>query len=80
MADYDREAIRIALTEQDNSYSHYLDMETGKVIRINDTDPNDEATREQVFAGYGDRFRYIPGGKPNAGDADVQQWLEAEGL
>lgn len=80
MASYDREQIRVALTETDNSFSNYLDMETGKVLRINDTNPNDEEIRNNVFAGYGERYRYIPGGKPNATDEDVQVWLEAEGL
>lgn len=80
MAEYDREQIRVALTETDNSYSNYLDMESGRVVRINDTDPNDEELRNQVFEGYGDRYRYIPGGKPAASDNDVQEWLANEGL
>jgi hypothetical protein len=34
----------------------------------------------EVMEGYGDRFRYIPGGNP-AADADaVATWMEAEGL
>ncbi|NJK79859.1 MAG: hypothetical protein HC893_03615 [Chloroflexaceae bacterium] len=80
MATYDREQIRAALTEVDNSYSNYLDLETGTVLRINDTDPSQETLRNQLFEGYGARYRYIPGGNPGATDSDVQIWIEAEGI
>jgi hypothetical protein len=52
------------------------------VLRVPDTDPSAEAEalRNQVMEGYGDRYRYIPGGKANPTDSDVQAWLEAEGL
>lgn len=77
---FNREQIRVALTETDNTYSNYLDLQTGEVIRINDTDTSQEELRNQVFEGYGDRYRYIPGGNPGADDGAVQTWLEAEGL
>lgn len=81
-ASYSREEIRAALSESDPQFSNYLDMETGKVIRVPDTDPSAEADelRNRVMDGYGDRYRYIPGGNPAAADADVQTWMEAEGL
>lgn len=79
-ATYNREQIRAALAETDINYSYYLDLETGNVVKIHDTDPADEEVRNQVFAGYGDRYRYIPGGNAAADDAAVQTWLEAEGL
>jgi hypothetical protein len=30
--------------------------------------------------GYGDRYRYIPGGNTAADDAAIDAWLEAEGI
>jgi hypothetical protein len=30
--------------------------------------------------GYGDRYRYIPGGNPAADEAAIASWMEAEGL
>lgn len=79
---YNRDQIRAALGETDPQYSNYLDMETGTVVRVPDTDPGPEAEalRNTVMEGYGDRYRYIPGGNNAPSDADVQTWLEAEGL
>jgi hypothetical protein len=82
VAEYKRDQISVALAETDPSYSNYLDLETGEVIRMNDTDeaPETQQLRDKVMEGYGDRFRYIPGGNPSPDDAAVQAWLEAEGL
>lgn len=79
---YDREQIRAALSETDPNYSFYLDLETGDVVKLHDTDdsPATEQLRNQIMEGYGDRYRYIPGGNPNPDDAAVQDWLEAEGI
>jgi hypothetical protein len=79
---YNREQIRAALAAADPAYSFYLDLESGEVLRVPDTEqtPEAEALRNQVMEGYGDRFRYIPGGNPAPSDGDVQSWLEAEGL
>jgi hypothetical protein len=79
---YNREQIRAALAETDPASSFYLDLETGNVVRVPDTEdtPEAEALRNQVMDGYGDRFRYIPGGNPGPTDADVQNWMDAEGL
>ncbi|GAB4428460.1 MAG: UPF0158 family protein [Chloroflexi bacterium OHK40] len=79
---YNREQIRAALAETDPACSFYLDLQTGTVLRVPDTEQSDEAEalRAMVMEGYGDRFRYIPGGNPSPGDADVDSWLEAEGL
>jgi hypothetical protein len=79
---YNRDAIRAALAETDPACSCYLDLETGQVLRVPDTEESAEAEqlRNMVMEGYGDRFRYIPGGQPAPGDADVLNWLEAEGL
>ena len=81
-ATYDRAQIRAALALTDPAISSYLDLETGQVIQINETDnsPATEQARNQVMDGYGDRFRYIAGGNPAAGDAAVATWMEAEGL
>jgi hypothetical protein len=79
-ASYNREQIRVALSETDINYSYYLDLESGEVVKIHDSDPADEGVRNKVFEGYGERYRYIPGGNPDADDAAVQTWLEAEGL
>ncbi|MCS6888529.1 MAG: UPF0158 family protein [Chloroflexus sp.] len=81
-ANINREQIRAALAETDPAVSFYLDLNSGEVLRVPDTDPSAEAEalRNQVMEGYGDRYRYIPGGKTNPTDADVQEWLEAEGL
>lgn len=75
-----REQIRVALSETNINYSYYLDISSGEVVKVHDTDPADEEKRSQIFEGYGDQYRYIPGGNPNADDAAVQTWLEAEGL
>ncbi|MFV9506204.1 MAG: UPF0158 family protein [Oscillochloridaceae bacterium umkhey_bin13] len=79
---YNREQIMAALAQSDASLSFYLDLESGEVLKVSDVDPSPEAEalRNQVMDGYGDRFRYIPGGNPTPNDADVQSWLEAEGL
>lgn len=79
---YNREQIRAALAETDPAYSYYLDLETGTVVRVPDTEDSPEAAalRDQVMESYGDRYRYIPGGNAAPGDSDVQKWLEAEGL
>ncbi|MEF3275703.1 MAG: hypothetical protein K6356_15140 [Chloroflexus sp.] len=81
-ANINREQVRAALAETDPAVSFYLDLTSGEVLRILDTDPSAEAEalRNQVMEGYGERFRYIPGGKTNPTDSDVQAWLEAEGL
>jgi hypothetical protein len=80
--EYNREQIRAALTLTDPAISSFLDLETGKVVQIdeNATDPALVELRDQVFASYGDRYRYIPGGNPAADDAAVVSWMENEGL
>lgn len=82
MAQYDKEQIKVALAETDPGFSNYLDLETGKVIRMNDTDesPDTVQVRNQVMEGYGDRYRYIPGGNASPDDGAVQAWLDAEGI
>ena len=79
---FDRDAIRAALALNDPAISSYLDIESGAVVAINETDaaPTTEQLRDQVMNGYGDRYRYIPGGNAAADDAAIAQWLEAEGL
>jgi hypothetical protein len=79
---YNREQIRAALAETDPNYSNYLDLESGQVIRVNDTDSSaqGEELRNAIFSGYGDRYRYIPGGNAAPDDSAIQTWLEAEGL
>jgi hypothetical protein len=79
---YNRDQIRAALAETDPAYSFYLDLEAGQVVKVPDTEatPEAEAIRNSVMEGYGDRFRYIPGGNPAPSDADVQSWMDAEGL
>lgn len=81
-ASFNREQIRAALAETDPAYSFYLDLESGEVVKVSDaeTSPEAAALRDQVMEGYGDRFRYIPGGNPAPSDADVQSWMDAEGL
>jgi hypothetical protein len=81
-ATYNREQIRAALAQTDPALSFYLDLETGEVVRIDETDssPANELLRDQVMEGYGDRYRYISGGNPAADDAAVSAWMEAEGL
>lgn len=80
--EYNREQIRAALTLTDPAISSFLDLETGKVVQIdeNATAPALVELRDQVFASYGDRYRYIPGGNPAADDAAVTSWMENEGL
>ena len=79
---YDRAQIRAALNSNDPSISAYLDFETGTVVLIREDDLSATANqlRDAVTAGYGDRYRYIPGGVASADDAAVSAWLEAEGL
>lgn len=77
-----RDQIRAALAQNDPSLSMYLDLETGTVVRVDETDssPAMEALRNEVMEKYGDRFRYISGGNSAADDAAVSAWLEGEGL
>lgn len=79
---FNREQIRAALAETDPAYSFYLDLASGEVVKVPDAEdtPEAEAQRNAVMEGYGDRFRYIPGGNAAPSDADVQSWMEAEGL
>jgi hypothetical protein len=81
-ATYDREQIRAALAQNDPALSFYLDLETGSVVKINEAEssPDNDQLRDQVMEGYGDRYRYIPGGSASADDSAVTAWLEAEGL
>jgi len=79
---YDREEIRAALALTDPAVSSFLDLQTGRVVRITEGDqgaPNQELSA-LVMESYGDRFRYIPGGNTSADDAAVSAWLENEGL
>jgi hypothetical protein len=81
-ATYNREQIRAALAQTDPALSFYLDLDTGNVVRIDETDssPDTAQLRDQVMEGYGDRYRYIFGGNLSADDAAVTAWMEAEGL
>jgi hypothetical protein len=81
-ATYNHDQIRAALALADPAISSYLDLKTGQVIQIDETDssPSTEETRNQVMDGYGDRYRYIPGGNAAADVAAVAAWMEAEGL
>lgn len=81
-APLNREQIRAALAQNNPAMSFYLDLETGDVLPIDETDssPATEAARNAVMEGYGDRYRYIPGGNAAADDAAVSAWLENEGL
>lgn len=81
-ATYNREQIRAALAQNDPALSFYLDLETGTVVKINEAEesPENDELRNQVMDGYGDRYRYIPGGNAVADDAAVAAWMEAEGI
>lgn len=81
-ATYNRAQIRAALAQNDPALSFYLDLETGEVVQINETEesPENDKLRNLVMDGYGDRYRYIPGGNATADDAAIAEWLEAEGL
>ena len=79
---FDHDQIRAALAETDPAYSFYLDLQSGQVVKVPDAEetPEAEALRNQVMDGYGDRYRYIPGGNPSPSNDDVRAWMEAEGL
>jgi len=79
---FDRGAIQAALAMVNPAASSYLDLETGTVVTIDEEDSSAEnaARRDQVMDGYGDRFRYIPGGNTSANAATVTEWLATEGL
>lgn len=81
-AKHNREQIRAALALNDPALSSYLDLETGTVVYINETDssPETEKMRDQVMSAYGERYRYIPGGNLAADDSSVTAWMETEGL
>lgn len=81
-ATYDRADIRAALALTDPAVSSFLDLETGKVVKIveGDTSPENSQLSDAVMEGYGDRYRYIPGGNAAADDAAIDAWMEAEGI
>ena len=81
-ATYNREQIRAALAQTDPALSFYLDLETGNVVQIDETDSSavTEQLRDRVMNGYGDRYRYISGGNPSADDAAIAAGIDAEGL
>lgn len=81
-AGFNLEQIRAAMAASDPAYSFYLDLDTGEVVKVPDTDesPEAEALRTMVMESYGERFRYIPGGKADPGDGDVREWMAGEGL
>lgn len=82
MPAFNREQIRAALALDDPTKSSYLDLQTGDVVQISETEasPENEQLRDEVMAAYGDRFRYISGGNASADDAAVAAWIEGEGL
>jgi hypothetical protein len=82
VATFDRAQIRHALALTDPAISSFLDLQTGQVVRLieGDTSPEQVALGDTVMEGYGDRFRYIPGGNTAADDAAIDSWLEAEGI
>lgn len=79
---YQREQIRNALALSNPALSSYLDLQTGDVVQIDDTstEPAQVELRDQVMMAYGERYRYISGGNASATDADVQSWMDQEGL
>jgi predicted exporter len=81
-ANFNRDQIRAALGEKDPAHSFYLDLETGEVVKVPDAEQTAEAEaiRNKVMEGYGERYRYIPGGNDSPTDADVQSWMDAEGI
>lgn len=81
-ATYDRDSIRTALALADPAISSYLDLETGAVVAVDASDegPAMQQLSNQVMDGYGDRYRYIPGGNSAVDDTAITQWLESEGL
>ena len=81
-ATYNRAQIRAALAQNDPALSFYLDLETGSVVTINEAEdsPANSQLRDQVMDGYGDRYRYIPGGNSAADDDAIDAWMQAEGL
>ena len=81
-AAYNREQIRAAMALTDPAVSSYLDLETGQVLQINETDrsPATEQLRTQVMDSYGDRYRYISSVNPAAHDTAVATWMDGEGL
>ena len=78
----DRAQIKSALALTDPAVSSFLDMETGQVVQLieGDTSSEQEALGQMVMDGVGDRFRYIPGGNPEADDSAIDSWLGAEGI
>jgi hypothetical protein len=81
-ASLDRAQIMSALTMTDPATSSFLDLQTGNVVHLieGDTSPEQVELSQAVMDGYGDRFRYIPGGNTEADDAAIDAWLEAEGI
>lgn len=81
-APIDRAQVLEALKMSDPSTSCYLDLETGTILKVDDTATDDatEAQRNAIMEGYGDRYRYVSGGNAAADDAAVQAWLDGEGL
>lgn len=79
---YNHDQIRAALALTDPAISAYLDLQTGNVVQINETDtsPENEQLRNAVMESYGERYRYIAGGNPSADAAAVTVWMEGEGL
>jgi hypothetical protein len=82
VADYNRDQIRAALALGDPAVSSFLDLTTGAVVALREGDESaaGQALADEIMASIGDRFRYISGGNPGATDADVDAWLENEGL
>jgi hypothetical protein len=81
-ATFDRTQIKSALALSDPAISSFLDLQTGRVVDLieGDTSPEQVELSQQVMDGYGDRFRYIPGGNTDVDDAVIDAWLEAEGI
>ncbi len=81
-AKLDRTQIKSALALSDPAISSFLDLQTGMVVDLieGDTSPAQVELSQQVMDGYGDRFRYIPGGNANVDAAAIDSWLEAEGI
>ena len=89
---FDLTTRKVQLAEGDELSYDYLVLASGATVNYFNTPGAAEHSlplytlkdavklRNQVMDGYGDRYRYIPGGNAAADDAAVAVWLEAEGL
>lgn len=70
----DLELVQMAFEDRDGDGHWFLDTETGEAVRVSDDD--DDELREEIEAGFGERYHRIPYQGSDAGYRDLSEFIE----